>query len=166
MTELTARPLTEEAFAPYGEVIDLRKAQTQDINYGLTTRYHDLASIDTLREGGRTLVNVFRSAPITLPHTVRVMERHPLGSQAFIPMNDRPFLVLVGKGIDRLEVESLQLFITDGEQGVNYHANTWHHYQMVLGQTSDFLVIDRGGPGNNLEEVQLTRGPVIEQSSL
>lgn len=162
MTVLRPQPLTSEAFAPFGEVIDLRNAKTMSINFGLTTRFHDLVSIDTATGGGHTLVNVFRSDPITLPHKVAVMERHPLGSQAFMPMGNIRFMVLVGSGEQQLDPGSLQLFITDGQQGVNYFRNTWHHYQMVLQQSADFVVVDRGGPGNNLEENLVTDELIIQ----
>ncbi|MFT7533819.1 MAG: ureidoglycolate lyase, partial [Gammaproteobacteria bacterium] len=158
---LIPQPLTSEAFAPFGEVIDLRCAKTQDINFGLTTRFHDLATVDTSGENGRPLINVFRSNPLPMPHQVKIMERHPLGSQAFIPMHQDPYLILVGSGEQEFEPDSLKLFITDGLQGVNYYTNTWHHYQMVIKQTADFVVIDRGGSGNNLEEVELLNGPTI-----
>ncbi len=155
MAKLVARPLTAEVFAPYGEVIDLRTAKTMPINTGLTTRFHDLASVDVAAEGGKPLVNVFRSRPLPLPHRVRIMERHPLGSQAFMPMLDTRFLVLVGKGEDALDESSLELFVTDGHQGVNFFRNTWHHFQITLGEDADYLVVDRGGPGKNLEEVEV-----------
>ena len=155
MAELVARPLTADAFAPYGEVIDLRTAKTIPINTGLTTRFHDLVSVDVAAEGGKPLVNVFRSRPLPLPHRVRIMERHPLGSQAFIPMQETRFLVLVGRGEQALDESSLELFVTDGRQGVSFFRNTWHHFQITLGAEADYLVVDRGGPGNNLEEVEV-----------
>lgn len=155
MIELVAEPLSATAFAPFGEVIDLRDAHRVPINHGLTVRFHDLATVDVAADGGHALVNVFRSRPIALPHTVEVMERHPLGSQAFIPMGARRMLVLVGAGGQRIDADSLRLFVSDGHQGVNYFRNTWHHYQMVLDGTADFVVVDRGGPGANLEEVDL-----------
>jgi ureidoglycolate lyase len=161
MVELVARPLTAEAFAPYGEVIDLRTAKTMPINTGLTTRFHDLVSVDVAAEGGKSLVNVFRSRPLPLPHRVRIMERHPLGSQAFIPMQETRFLVLVGRGEQALDESSLELFVTDGRQGVNFFRNTWHHFQITLGAEADYLVVDRGGPGNNLEEVEVAGEFVI-----
>ncbi len=155
MRNLTPQPLTQAAFAPYGEVIDVRSARQIPINYGLTTRFNDLASIDTGDENGRTIVNVFRSRPVALPHTVKIMERHPLGSQAFMSLSNRPFLVLVAPPGETVCADDLQLFITDGQQGVNFYKNTWHHYQLVLGEQTDFIVIDRGGPGENLVEVNL-----------
>ena len=84
------------------------------------------------------------------------MERHPLGSQGFIPMNSEPFLVLVGKNKDKLSAQDLILFKTNGNQGINLYKNTWHHYQLVLKGPQDFLVIDRGGRGNNLEEIEIS----------
>lgn len=157
-TELRARPLSAEAFADFGQVIDLAAPQgapEMQINDGLTTRFHDLFTIDTAADGGRPVASIFRSEPLPLPHRVRAMERHPLGSQAFIPLDDLPFLVLVaaaGAPGATLAAAQLQLFITNGRQGVNLHKNTWHHFQIVLGRRRDFLVIDRGGAGANLEE--------------
>jgi ureidoglycolate lyase len=157
MIELASQALSAEAFAPFGEVIDLENAKQLSINQGLTTRYHDLFNIDTAEQGGRTIVSVFRSSPLPLPHKVEVMERHPLGSQAFLPIDDDPFLVLVGGPGDALNDEDLILFHTNGKQGVNFFKNTWHHFQICLGRTRDFIVIDRGGSGENLEELKLTQ---------
>ena len=155
MRDLVPQPLTQEVFAEFGEIIDLRNAKQIPINYGLTTRYNDLFTIDTGDENGRTIVNVFRSNPVSLPHTVKIMERHPLGSQAFISTSDKPFLVLVAPPGETVHADNLHLFITDGQQGINLYKNTWHHYQLVLEEQTDFIVIDRGGVGNNLVEVEL-----------
>lgn len=155
MRTLTPAPLTAEAFAPFGQVLDVRQAQQISINEGLTTRFNDLAPVQFDGEGAKTLINVFRSTPLSLPHKVRIMERHPLGTQAFYPLGGARFMVLVAPAGDTVKAADLQLFITDGQQGVNFNVNTWHHYQIALDQPSDFLVVDRGGPGVNLEEVNL-----------
>jgi len=155
MRTLTPEPLTAKAFAPFGQVLDVREAQQLSINEGLTTRFNDLANVQFDGEGARTLINVFRSTPVSFPHKVCIMERHPLGSQAFYPLGGARFMVLVAPLADTVKSEDLQLFISDGQQGVNFNANTWHHYQLALDQQSDFLVVDRGGPGQNLEEVTL-----------
>ena len=110
--------------------------------------------------------NVFRSNPVPLPHTVTIMERHPIGSQAFIAMAQQPFLVLVAPPGDNVHADQLRLFITDGHQGVNLFKNTWHHYQLVLGDPTDFIVIDRGGPGNNLEEREIQGSAVIRREDI
>ena len=155
MIELRARPLTGAAFAAFGEVIELRDAEQISINDGLTTRFHDLFTIDVGEDGGRPVVSVFRTAPLPLPHRVRVMERHPRGSQAFMPMDELPFLVLVAADVAPIGGADLSLFITNGRQGVNLYKNTWHHYQMVLERQRDFIVIDRAGAGANLEETRI-----------
>ncbi len=156
MRLLTPVSLTSAAFAPYGQVLDLRQADQIPINQGLTTRFNDLADVALHGEGARTLINVFRSTPVSLPHRVEIMERHPLGSQAFFPLSGARFLVLVAPTGDAVLAEQLELFISDGQQGVSFAPNTWHHYQLALDQPSDFLVIDRGGPGENLEEIALS----------
>ncbi len=149
-------PLTRSKFAAFGEVIELQNAQQISINDGLTTRFHDLLSLDTGAQNGRTLINLFRTEPLPLPHKIIKMERHPLGSQAFLPLQEIPFLVLVGRAGETLSSADLTLFKTDGKQGINLYKNTWHHFQIVLNSRQDFLVIDRGGDGENLQEIGLT----------
>ena len=153
--ELQPVPLTRQKFEEYGEVIEIENARQIPINQGLTTRFHDLCNIDTTDQGGRAMVSVFRTSPLALPHQVRIMERHPLGSQGFIPTGEVPFYVLVGRDNNPLTAENLTLFVTNGRQGVNIKKNTWHHFQIVLNRTQDFIVIDRGGGGENLEEIEV-----------
>ena len=155
MIDLVAAPLTKKSFAPFGDVIELSNAQQYPINQGLTTRFHDLFDIDVAAQGGRAIVNVFRTDPIPLPHRIKVMERHPLGSQAFLPMDHDPFLILVADAGDRISASNLHLFKTNGHQGINFNKNTWHHFQIGLSKQRDFIVIDRGGDGNNLEEFNI-----------
>ena len=154
MQLLTPKPLTQAAFQDFGEVIDFESARSFPINCGLTTRYHDLATLDTHHKNGYTQVNLFHTKPVAMPHKVRVLERHPLGSQCFIPMDDYPFLVLVAKPAGEISFQDLAVFITTGKQAVNFYKNTWHHYHLVL-RESRFVVIDRGGEGENLEEIAL-----------
>ncbi|PXW27672.1 ureidoglycolate lyase [Paraburkholderia caballeronis] len=151
---LAIEPLTREAFAPFGDVIELAGAKQIPINLGTTIRYHDLAKIDVADESGRPLVNVFRGQPRTLPFEVTMMERHPLGSQAFVPLNDRPYLVVVAPAGD-LDPAAIRAFVTSGWQGVNYAKGVWHHPLLALGEVSDFIVVDRGGDGLNLNEQDL-----------
>ncbi|WP_066267545.1 ureidoglycolate lyase [Hydrogenophaga palleronii] len=155
MNVLHARALTREAFAPFGQVIELDGARQFDINGGTTRRFHDLAEIDTLADGGRPIVNLFRAQPRSLPLRLSLMERHPLGSQAFIPLTGRSYVVVVAPD-DGGRPGRLQAFITQGWQGVNYSRNVWHHPLLALGEISDFLVVDRGGEGHNLEEAALS----------
>lgn len=151
---LKPRPLTREAFAPFGDVIAADGVTPRPINYGAAERYHDLAGIDCMGEGGRTIVSIFRSTPRAFPLTLRVMENHPLSSQAFIPLRGRPHLVVVAPA-GPFAPAKLEAFLASGEQGVNYRRGIWHHFSLSLEATSDFLVIDREGPGNNCIEISL-----------
>ncbi len=154
MKTLTLEPLTRAAFAPFGDVIELEGVIHYPINLGSTERFHDLAQVDTALQGGRTLINLFRGQPRPLPFEIKMMERHPLGSQAFIPLTDCPYLIVVAER-GELHPDRLRAFITQGWQGVNYARDVWHHPLLAIGETSDFIVIDRGGEGNNLIEQDL-----------
>ncbi len=151
---INAKPLTAEAFAPFGDVIDVANAKRAlPINHGHTTRYDDIAGIDVHDEGGDVCVSIFRSTPMN-PVIIRLMERHPLGSQAFIPLGRRPYLVVVAPSGD-FDAAKIKVFHASGAQGVNYAKGVWHHFLLALEETSDFLVIDRAGPGDNLDEIVL-----------
>jgi len=155
MKILAIEPLTREAFAPFGDVIELEGAKQIPINLGTTIRFHDLAKVDVTDEGGRTLVNLFRGQPRVLPFEVKMLERHPLGSQAFIPLNDKPYLVVVAPA-GELDESKVRAFVSSGWQGVNYAKGVWHHPLLSLGEVSDFIVVDRGGGGLNLNEQDLS----------
>lgn len=149
---LRVEALTREAFAAFGDVIEpASAAQTYAINTGTTTRFHDLARIDTDRDGGRPVLSLFRAQPRELPFAITQLERHPLGSQAFVPLSQRPYLVVVAED----PAGTPRAFLASNGQGVNYRAGTWHHPLLALDEVSDFLVIDRAGPGNNCDEVDL-----------
>ena len=151
MHAITAEPLTREAFAPFGQVIDIAGAEHYPINNGMTERYHDLARIELGGADPRPLISVMRGQPYALPLTLKMVERHPLGSQAFCPLSGRPFLVIVA--LDHHGTPGTpRAFRTAPGQGVNIAMNTWHGVLTPLEAASDFLVVDRGGPGNNLEE--------------
>jgi ureidoglycolate lyase len=153
MRRFTPEPLTAEAFAAFGEVIATDAAvRSYPINYGATTRFHDLARVDP--GDGVVIVSIFRSTPLPAPIVLKIFERHPLGSQAFVPLNGRPYLVAVAPP-GAFDPAAIRLFRARGDQGVNYSPGTWHHYSLALGEASDFLVIDRAGEGSNLDEVHL-----------
>ena len=154
MKKLTIEPLTRTAFEPFGDVIELDGAKQIPINLGTTIRFHDLARIDVEDEGGRAIVNLFRGQPRDLPFEVSMLERHPLGSQAFLPLNDRPYLVVVAPA-GELDPSQIRAFVTRGWQGVNYAKGVWHHPLLSLDQVSDFIVVDRSGSGRNLDEISL-----------
>lgn len=158
---LTAETLTRAGFASFGDVIEA----TDDVNHftindGNTERYHDLANIEP-GEQGRAIVSIFRGQPRTLPFTVSMMERHPRASQAFIPLNGRPYLVVVAPAGDPPGPNDLRLFLCRGDQGVNYAKGVWHHPLLALDEVADFLVIDRSGPGDNCDVITLTESRQI-----
>ena len=165
MKTLAIEPLTREAFAPFGDVIELEGAKQIPINLGTTIRYHDLANVDVTDEGGRTLVNLFRGQPRALPFEITMMELHPLGSQAFIPLNDKPYLVVVAPA-GELDESKIRAFVTSGWQGVNYAKGVWHHPLLALGDVSDFIVVDRGGDGHNLNEQNLRESQWLTEEAM
>ena len=144
-------PLTKAAFAPFGDVIETDGAELRLINGGTTERFHDLTQIDVEKGGGRPIVSIFRGQSFQWPIRISMVERHPLGSQAFIPMGRFPFLVIIAED-DGGKPKPPRAFITVDGQGVNYARNVWHHPLLSLGMVSDFIVIDRSGPGDNLQE--------------
>ncbi|NLS04366.1 ureidoglycolate lyase [Rhizobium sp. P32RR-XVIII] len=148
---LDIHPLTKTAFAPFGDVIELDPATMRYINGGNTERFHALAVAEAAGEGARVIVNLFRGQPRSFPYEIGMMERHPLGSQSFSPLADRPFLVVVSED-EGGKPGRPQVFLASGGQGVNYRRNVWHHPLIALDEPSTFVVVDRDGPGNNLEE--------------
>jgi ureidoglycolate lyase len=154
MRELTPEPLTAEAFAPFGSVIQASDdAEKIDINDKHAVRYDRLADIDAGDEGGVGVISLFRAVPLGVGE-LKVFERHPLGSQSFVPLSGRPFLVAVAPAGD-FDAAKVRLFRVEPHQGVHYRKGVWHHFLLALEGESDFLVIDRAGPGDNLEEVEL-----------
>lgn len=140
-------PLTKAGFAPFGDVIEVEGAQHYPINQGFAERFNDLASVDAEAVN----ISIVVANPRPKPIAITLMERHPLGSQIFYPLQDRPWLVLVC--VDPKDRNSFCAFSATGRQGINYARNTWHHPLLVLEAESRFLVVDRKGPGANLEEV-------------
>lgn len=151
MRTVVIEPLTREAYAPFGQVIETAGAHHYPINGGMTERFHDLARIELGGVHPRPLVSIARGKPYALPLTLKMMERHPLGSQAFYPLSPRPFLSIVAP--DETGKPGMpRAFLCAVGQGINMAMNTWHGVLTPLEAEADFLLIDRGGEGNNLEE--------------
>ncbi|MEW9805526.1 ureidoglycolate lyase [Mesorhizobium marinum] len=148
---VTARPLTRESFAAFGDVIDAGGENHYPINAGKTERYHALARPEATGPDGHVLISLARATPYDVPLALTMVERHPLGSQAFVPLSPRPFLVVVCPDEDG-RPGLPHAFLTQPGQGVNYARNTWHGVLTPIGAPQDFLIVDRGGDGNNLEE--------------
>jgi ureidoglycolate lyase len=148
---VSIEPLTREAYAPFGQVIEIDGANHYPINGGMTERYHDLARVELGGVHPRPLISIARGQPYTLPLTLKMVERHPLGSQAFYPLAQRPFLSIVCPDEGGMP-GTPRAFMCSPGQGINMAMNTWHGVLTPLGEVCDFLIIDRGGEGNNLEE--------------
>ena len=152
MTTIYAQPLTAEAFAPFGEVIAATTPDPKIINQGKCKRHHDLASLDFME--GRAGVSIFHAEPRSLPYTLNLLERHPEGSQCFMPMSMDPFLVIVAEDAGDTPGQ-VHAFITKAGQGINFHRGTWHGVLTPLHAPGLFAVIDRIGEGPNLQEYPL-----------
>lgn len=152
---LTARPLTAEAFAPFGDVLEATGA-SYPINAGMCDRFHDRARLEFTGEDGRAGISLGWGRPYALPHVFDLVERHPLGSQAWIPMSGDPFLVIVAP--DEGGVPGTPLaFLTRPGQGVNYLRDVWHGVLTPLGRPAPFAIVDRVGGGANLVEYRYDR---------
>ena len=146
--------LTREGFAPFGEVLEMDGAERIDINQNFAQRFNDLAHVDVGHGGGSVNVSLAVAVPRPQPIEIKMMERHPLGSQIFYPLDNTPWLVLVC--VDPLDMKTYRAFRATGQQGINYARGTWHHPLLVL-QPQQFFIVDRKGPGTNLEELWLEK---------
>ncbi|WPB56657.1 ureidoglycolate lyase [Xylophilus sp. GOD-11R] len=153
MNDLTLVPqaLTDAAFAPFGEVIQADGRRHFPINDGQVQRFHDLATVDVQSAGGRPGISLFVARPYALPLALRWMERHPLSSQAFQPLDERPFLVVVAPAGETPSAGNIRAFVSDGRQGVNYRRGVWHHPLIAFGVEQTFVVIDRIGEDANCD---------------
>ncbi|WP_428928114.1 ureidoglycolate lyase [Marinibacterium sp. SX1] len=149
MSDIVIEPLSQAAFAPFGDVLDTAGSPDKVINQGLCGRYHDRATLDF--GDGRAGISVFDAEPRALPLVLDMVERHPEGSQAFVPMSRKPFLVIVAPDEDGRPGRP-RAFRTAPGQGVNYHRGTWHGVLTPLFGPGLFAVVDRIGAGDNLQE--------------
>jgi ureidoglycolate lyase len=158
---IKAAALTAEAFAPFGDVIEVSGRNFRWINEDTCERFDDLAQVDVLAAAGRPVISIFKSQPRALPFKVKILERHPLSSQAIIPLDGLPFLVIVAEDGEAPISARIRAYRSSGAQGVNYRRNTWHHALIALERTSHFLVVDRAGPGENCDEIPLADSVVV-----
>ena len=166
---LKPQPLTAEAFAPFGDVVEAGTTTPIMINGGNTERYDSLVKVQTENPQDTAVINIFRAQPRMVKTDadqssmrIEMMERHPRGSQSFHPLSGEAYLVLVADAVEDLKPENLHLFLAQADQGINYHMNTWHHPVLGLNKVCDFLVVDRKGEGNNCEEFYFSQDELIE----
>lgn len=160
---LPLEPLTREAFAPFGEVIAQEGADSYLINQGSTRRFHALATVQAAGDDACAGISLARGEAFDFPLAIRMLERHPLGSQAWIPMHGAEFVVVVAPdGHGGPDEAGIRAFLATGGQGVNYHAGTWHHPLLTLHRPGDFIIVDRLGPGHNCDEHMLRHECAIQ----
>ncbi len=152
---LRAAPLTRDSFAEFGDVIDIEGRDYRWINERTCKRFDDLAFVDVAEGGGRPLISIFEADARQLPLQLRTLERHPLSSQAFFPLQPQPFLIVVAADGEAPIEERIRAFSSSGSQGVNFRRNTWHHSLIALERGARFLVVDRGGELENCDEVEI-----------
>ena len=136
-------------FSIYGDLISTKDINPMDINAGYAKRFDNLADLNTLKDGGKTIVSIFSALKRTFPMRIDMMEKHPLGSQAFIPMKETTFLSFVAPQGDFPEISKIQSFIIPPKTGINYKAGIWH-FPLISTEDTNFIVIDRKGSGENL----------------
>ncbi|MGY3670986.1 ureidoglycolate lyase (plasmid) [Marinovum sp. KMM 9989] len=158
-TRIKPAPLTAEAFAPYGDVMDASGTPDKMINQGRCARHHDRAQLDF--SDGRAGISIFQGKRESLPLPLKMVERHPEGSQAFVPMSADPFLVVVARDAGGTPQDP-KAFITAPGQAINFHRGTWHGVLTPLSEPGLFAVIDRIGSGTNLEEHWFDDAYIIE----
>ena len=160
--EIFIEPLTVDGFAPFGDIIDASGTPDKLINAGLCERFHDRATLD-FGEGGRAGISIFNAQARSLPYTLDLLERHPDGSQAFLPLTGEPFLVIVAPDEDGTP-GCPRAFLTASHQGINFHRGVWHGVLTPLAKPGLFAVVDRIGQTPNLDECPLDPPYVIRAS--
>ena len=146
---VTPKSLTKENFSQFGDIISTKDINPIKINNGYAKRYDNIANLDTLKNDGETTISIFSALKRTFPMKIDMMEKHPLGSQAFIPMKETTFIVLVAPKGKKPNINKIKSFIVPKQTGINYKPGIWH-FPLISTKNMNFLVIDRKGIGNNL----------------
>ena len=146
---INPKPITKENFSKYGDVITTKDIKPLEINDGYAKRFDGIANLDTSIDGGETTICIFSALKRSFPMKINMMEKHPLGSQAFIPMQETTFLVLVAPKGSKPNIDEIESFIVPPHIGVNYNPGIWH-FPLISTKDMNFLVVDRKGSGDNL----------------
>ncbi len=154
------KEINKENFSKFGDVISINGLKPLNINNGYAKRYDDIANLNTSMEDGKTTISIFSALKRSFPMKIDMMEKHPLGSQAFIPMKETTFLVLVAPEGIRPNIEKIESFIIPKGIGINYKPGTWH-FPLISTENMNFLVVDRNGPGNNLVVEDLNKEEIV-----
>lgn len=161
---IQALPITPERFAPFGDVIAALPSHKEAMNAARFERFNDLANIDVdTSDGAHPAISIARARTAsTMPYRIDLMERHPKGSQAFIPLSPFRFVVVVAPAGETVEANDLHAFVTNGSQGINYHKGVWHMPLIAFEAEQNFLIVDRAGGGRNYEERVLGEPVTLE----
>ena len=143
------KTITKENFSKFGDMITTKNIKPLDINNGYAKRYDDIAKINTSKDNGETTISIFSALKRTFPMKIDMMEKHPLGSQAFIPMKETTFIAFVAPNGDKPDLNKIEAFIIPPGIGINYNPGTWH-FPLISTEDMNFLVVDRKGSGDNL----------------
>ena len=152
--------ISKENFAKYGDIISTNNLEPIDINNGYAKRFDNLVNINTSKDQGKTIISIFSAIKRNFPMKIDMMEKHPLGSQAFIPMKETTFLAFVAPQNNKPEIEKGESFIIPPGIGINYKPGIWH-FPLISTENMNFLVVDRQGPGNNLVIENLEKEKII-----
>ena len=143
------KAITKENFSKFGDMITTKDIKPLDINNGYAKRYDDIAKINTSKDNGETTISIFSALKRTFPMKIDMMEKHPLGSQAFIPMKETTFIAFVAPNGDKPDLNKIEAFIIPPGIGINYNPGIWH-FPLISTENMNFLVVDRLGDGDNL----------------
>ena len=157
---ITPKKITKENFSLYGDIISTNDVKPIDINAGYAKRYDNLANINTSKDNGETIISIFSAIKRIFPMKIDMMEKHPLGSQAFNPMKDTTFLVFVAPQGEKPDLSKVESFIIPTGIGINYKPGIWH-FPLISTEDMNFLVVDRKGSGNNLVIENLTDKKIV-----
>ena len=157
---ITPKKITRENFAKFGELITTDDIKPISINDGYAKRFDGIANLDTLKNNGETTISIFSAVKRTFPMNIDMMEQHPLGSQAFIPMKETTFLSFVAPNSDKPDLDKVEAFIIPPGLGINYKTGTWH-FPLIATENMNFLVVDRKGLGDNLKIQKLEENRLV-----
>ena len=157
---INPKPITKENFSKFGDMITTTDIKPIEINEGYAKRFDGIANLNTSKDNGETTICIFSALKRSFPMKIDMMEKHPLGSQAFIPMKQTTFLVLVAPEGNKPDLNKIEAFIVPQEIGVNYNPGTWH-FPLIATEDMNFLVVDRKGSGDNLVIENIEKDEVI-----
>ena len=157
---INPKPITKENFSKFGDMITTANIKPIEINEGYAKRFDGIANLNTSKDNGETIISIFSALKRSFPMKINMMEKHPLGSQAFIPMKQTTFLVLVAPEGNKPNLNKIEAFVIPPEIGVNYNPGTWH-FPLISTEDMNFLVVDRKGSGDNLVIENIEKEEVI-----